>query len=60
MDGLSFSLCSIFVPEFSLDRKSFVLKKNVGWVPPYLHWGPSLSKGGGLFRFYLSAVRYFS
>ena len=34
-----FSFCSIFVPEFLLD-KSFGVKCSVGWLlSPFLHWG---------------------
>jgi hypothetical protein len=44
LDGLSFSLCSIFVPAFSLDRNNSG-SKNLRWVSvaPSINSGPGLS-----------------
>jgi hypothetical protein len=47
LGGLSFSLCSIFVPEFLLDRNNSGLKNlKMGGVAPCLNWGLCLSTGG--------------
>jgi hypothetical protein len=60
MDGFSFSLCSIFVSAFPFDWDNSVLKI-IRWVDgPISLLGPCLSIGGGLFRFYLPTVGYFS
>ena len=60
LDGLSFSLCSIFVPAFPLDRDNSRLKI-FRWVSgPNIPLGPHISTGGGLFRFYFPTVGYFS
>jgi hypothetical protein len=59
LDSLSGSFCSIFVPAFPLDRDNSGLKISDVWVAPSLHWGPCLSTGGGLFRFYLPSFGYF-
>lgn len=57
LDG-HFSLHSIFVPAFPLDRNSSGSKILRKLIPHPLHWGP-LSTGGGLFRFYLYIVGHF-
>jgi hypothetical protein len=59
LNALSFRLYSIFVPASFLDRSNSGLKYlGCMWVASSLHWGPFLSTGGGLFRFYLPAVEY--
>ena len=39
LHGLSFTLCPIVVPAFSLDRDNSGLKILDGWVVPFFHCG---------------------
>jgi hypothetical protein len=60
LDGPSFSLSSIFVPLFPLDRNISGLK-TLRWVGGTIPQpGICLSSAGDLYRFYLTFTVYFS
>jgi hypothetical protein len=61
LDGLFFSLCSIFVPAFPLDRDDSGLKV-LRWVDAHILLLGAMSidwTRGSLFRFYLPVVECF-
>jgi hypothetical protein len=58
LDGLSSSLCSIFVLVFLLVRNNSG-SKTLKMDGPCLSTGPCLTAGGGLFKFPLLTVGHF-
>ena len=57
LDGLSFSLCSIFCFCIFFRQEQFWVKKFWdGWVASFFNWGPCLSTEGRLYKFCLCWV----